>query len=119
MNRRLFLSMTTTLAALTIILSSVSTRADAWQRVADLRTGGGAKEVTVNKKAAAFRVVAVEGTVIINTFVVREGGKKTPYKVARKLVPKQEHVIKLPARTLVTGLRISDDSKGRYIVHWK
>jgi len=104
-------------AAFLCVSFAVDARADAWKRVADLRAGGGAKEVVVNDTVSAFRLVCVEGEVIVNTVVVREGGKKTPHKVARKLLKGQEHVITLNTRKPVSGLRISDQARGRYIVH--
>ena len=90
--------------------------AESWVQVADLQARGGAKEVTVNRKIARFRIICMDGEVTINTIAVREGGSHSKVTVARKLTKGQEHKVELGARKQVSGLRVSDGSGGRYII---
>ena len=52
-------------------------------QVAELTARGGAKEVKLGKvkEASWLMIHAIEGSVTINTIVLREGAKKTPIKV--------------------------------------
>jgi len=106
------------LSALVVLMCSVdSAEAKKFVKLADLSTGGGAKEVACNADAVSIvRIVCTEGHVIINTVVVREGGKKTPHTVARRLEKGQNHAIQLGSPRKVTGIRISDDGNGKYVV---
>ena len=87
-----------------------------WDRVAQLQGAGGAKEVPVNKGISSIRIRCSEGSVTINTVVIREGGRKSPMAVARNLAVGQEHVLNLGSVRMVTGLRISDGGGGTYEV---
>ena len=108
--------LTLSAAALFLSLFTLPAQAESWKEVANLEAKGGAKEVTVNKKIARFRIICMEGEVTINTIAVREGGKHTSVTVARKLSKGEEHKVELGERKMVTGLRISDGSGGRYII---
>ncbi len=103
-----------------IMVSGLNTQeaeAGKWRRVADLSAGGGAKEITINRNVREFRIVCTEGSVIINTVVVREGGKTTPITIGQRLNKGDNRVFSIPSKALVTGLRISDDGRGQYVVH--
>lgn len=89
---------------------------DDWTKIATLTAGGDAKEVSVNKEISQCKIKCTVEPVIINTFVVREGGKKTPIRVAARFTKDQEHVIDLGGKKNVTGFRISDDNRGTYEV---
>ncbi|MDD5705804.1 MAG: hypothetical protein PHR35_07745 [Kiritimatiellae bacterium] len=91
-----------------------------WVKIDDIQAGGGAKELAVNRSVARIAIRALEGDVIINTVVVREGGKKTPYPLAiRRAKGQESYVIELGSRRQVTGLRISDGGRGVYRVSVK
>lgn len=102
--------------ALALVVLSSSVAMAGWQVVSDVTTGGGAKELTVNRSIRLIRIECTSGSVIINTVVVREGGAKTPITVAQKLQTggKWEH--DLGGAHQVTGFRISDSGKGTYTV---
>lgn len=105
-----------------ILLSSVGVQqaeASKWKRVASLSAGAGAKEVAINRDVRDFRIVCTEGSVIINTIVVREGSKTTPVTIAQRLNKDDKREFSIPAKAYVTGLRISDDGRGQYAVHVK
>lgn len=88
-----------------------------WSKLADLKAGGDGKEVSVNRAVTRCRITCTEGSVIINTLVVREGGKKTPIKVVSRIPKGESREIRVADRPLnVSGFRIGDDGRGRYIV---
>jgi hypothetical protein len=89
----------------------------AWQRVAQLQAVGGPKEVAVNRPVSRCLIKCVNGTVIINTVVIREGANKTPFTVAKSLAKGQQHIIELGSNRQVTGCRISDGGGGTYEIH--
>lgn len=90
-----------------------------YAQVAELTAGGDAKEVAVNKEISKCMIEVIEGSVIINTVVVREGGNKTPITVAARLEKGAKHEIALGGAKMVSGLRISDAGRGTYRVHVK
>ncbi len=90
-----------------------------WDKVVTLNAGGDTKEVTINRDISAVRLVWESGTVSIQTVVVRQGAEKTPYTVAGRLEDKAPKEVRLPAKSQVTGLRISDGGRGTYAVYVK
>lgn len=82
----------------------------------ELRAIGEPKEVPVNREVTGCRIEVVNGSVIINTVVVREGGKKTPITVGRRLGVGESVDLPFGPKRLVTGLRISDGGGGTYRV---
>jgi len=90
---------------------------DGWVEVAELTARrGDPKEVGVGYEISGVRIQAVAETVIINTIVTREGSRTTHHRVGGRFTAGQEHVLDLGVPKLVTGLRISDDNRGRYKV---
>jgi len=88
-----------------------------WQRVAELATGGQAKEVALTgEPISRIRILCVEGVVIINSIVLRDDGNTQSYTVARRLPAGAEHILEVGDTRPATGLRISDAAKGRYEV---
>ena len=87
-----------------------------WQKVAELKAGGAAKEVSVDKKISRVRIECTGGSVGINTVVVREGSRKTPMPVTTHIDAGTDKVIDLDKTVAVSGLRISDNGKGTYTV---
>lgn len=95
--------------------------------VADWKT---VAEVTADKKAQAtelaldrtirtVQIECTEGSVIINTLWVREGGAKTEIRVARRFSQGEKQDIDLGYDRNVTGLRISNQGPGKFKVHAK
>ena len=91
-----------------------------WKNLGDFTTGGGAKEIAVNREISEIAIDVKEGQVIINTLWVREGAKKTEITVAKAMNKGDEtHFIKLDGQRNVTGFRVSDGAKGRYRISVK
>jgi hypothetical protein len=86
-----------------------------WHRVADLKAGGDAKEVSVDRRCSSVLIRCTEGAVVINTIVVREGGNKTPVPVTTRINKGEDKIVEFGEKN-VSGLRISDDGDGTYIV---
>ncbi|MCE9614361.1 MAG: hypothetical protein K8T26_08795 [Lentisphaerae bacterium] len=105
-------------AALFLVAGMAQAKSD-WHKVADLTTGGDAKEVAVNREVSKVRIVSESGTVVINTVVVRVGAQKTPHTVGARLAEKEDREIELGSKQNITGLRISDSGKGTYSVYVK
>ncbi|HMP72996.1 MAG TPA: hypothetical protein PKE55_06985 [Kiritimatiellia bacterium] len=87
-----------------------------WTTVATLTAGGDAKEVTFTQEVSRVMITCTEGSVIINTVVVREGTKTTPHRVGTRINKDESQQIRVGDRLNVTGLRISDDGRGEYTV---
>ncbi|MEM7395244.1 MAG: hypothetical protein AAF492_23165 [Verrucomicrobiota bacterium] len=89
-----------------------------WAKVASYNARGSAKEVKCHFGGVeAFRIECTsEEPVIINTVVLRNGGAKKSFTVARKLQKGQKALVKVDPKQTVTGLRISDDGNGNYNV---
>ncbi len=90
-------------------------------QVAELTAKGGANEVKLNKakEASWLMIHAIEGNVVINTIVLREGAKKTPITVATKLTKDQKKEVSLGGRKSLTGIRISNTGGGKYRIYLK
>jgi hypothetical protein len=103
-----------------LMASQMPARADDsdWPKVADLQADGKkeAKEISVGKKTEKIRIKCTEGSVIINTVVVREGAAKDVHTLGKRLNKDEEVKIELGSKKHVDGLRISDDGKGSYKV---
>ncbi len=87
-----------------------------WHTAGEFTAGKDAKEVPINHQISEVQIVCVEGSVIINTIVVREGSKTSPIRVAARLNKGDTHVVRVGDKINVSGLRISDDGRGRYVV---
>lgn len=112
------------LAAMVLLLGvsvalAGSKKKDRWESIADLTAGRDAKEVAVNRSIRMVQIECTEGTVIVNTVVVREGGAKDPITVARRFNAGDKQDLDLGRERNVTGLRISDSGRGRYRVNVK
>ena len=106
--------MTVAVAMLVSLFAGAAVAAD-YKQVASLTAGGKAKEVSVNRSARQCLLRVDEGSVIINTIVVRQGGNKKSVTVARKFQKGKDQVIKFFDQAQpITGLRISDSGTGRY-----
>ena len=103
-----------------LVMTSLPARADDsdWPKVADLQADGKkeAKEISVDKKTEKIRIKCTDGSVIINTVVVREGAAKDVHTLGKRLNKDEEIKIDLGSKKHVDGLRISDDGRGSYKV---
>ena len=90
-----------------------------WTVIADLTAGGGAKEVKEECRASTCLITCTDGSIIINTVVLRQGGKKTPFTVTSRLKKGESKEITIGDDVNVTGFRISDTGRGRYTVSLK
>ena len=88
-----------------------------WHDVGDYSVDGkDAIEVGVDRPSVTYiRIVCTEGSVIINTLVVRAGGAKTPHSLAKRIEKGDNEVIEI-GETKATGFRISHDGRGKYKV---
>ncbi len=103
-------------SSLVSCLLLVPCSAFSWTEISQQHAGGGAKEVAVNRDITKVQFTCRDAPVIINTVVMREGGRKTPFRIGKKFAVNETFVLSLGGRHHVTGLRISDDLKGRYVV---
>jgi hypothetical protein len=116
MNGKRMLAFAVAVAAAVVCGATVVRAGDEYVQVAELTAGGDAKEVAVNKEISKCMIHVVDGSVTINTLVVREGGRKTPIPVTARIEKGSKHEIDLGGRKNVTGFRISDGGRGTYRV---
>lgn len=102
-----------------VLLAGVTVASAGWKLASEVTAGGGAKELAVNRTIQTVQIHCITGPVIVNTIVVREGGKKTPFTVARRFNDGEKQNIDLGQSRNVTGLRISDGGRGTYKVFTK
>ncbi len=102
--------------ATTLILSLIAGlgNALAWSDLTRLTAGGKAKEVAVNRQISRLMIICQDAPVIINTVVVREGGKKTSHTIGKRFNVNEQFILEVGGARQVTGFRISDDLKGNY-----
>lgn len=105
--------------ALSATAAFCDSKKDNWQLLAEQTTGGDAKELVVNRMIRAVQIECSEGSVIVNTVVIREGGSKNPITVARRFNQGEKQDIDLGSVRMVTGLRISDGGRGKYKINTK
>ena len=89
-----------------------------WHDIDDVNvTKKNAVELPVDRPGVTLiRIVCTDGSVVINTLVVREGAKKTPHPIAKRIDKGDFEVIRIEDDTKVTGFRISHDGRGAYKV---
>ena len=102
-----------------MMLATSAARAESknWHDLGEYNVDGkDAIEVQVNRPSVTLiRIVCTEGSVIINTLVVREGGNKTPHSMGKRIEKDGYEVLEI-GETKATGFRISHDGRGRYKV---
>ncbi len=101
------------------IFSATSALAGEWHKVGTFTAGGDAKEMAVNRNCSTCLIKVTDGSVVINTVVIREGDKKTPKTVGRRIEKGDQAEIQVGDKLYVTGFRISDDGRGTYLVYVK
>jgi hypothetical protein len=102
-----------------LLTATLALAGSGWHKVADLDAGGDGKEVAVNRNCSVCLVKVTDGTVIINTIVVREGDKKSPISVSQRIGKGDARQVNVGDKKYVTGLRIGDDGRGHYEVYVK
>ena len=68
------------LIAALVTLGALSASAG-WKVVAEVTAGGDAKELAVNRTIRTVQIECTDGTVVVNTVVIREGAAKEPITV--------------------------------------
>ena len=103
-----------------LVLGATSALAD-WKTVAEITATdkAEARELAVNRTIRTVQIECTEGSVIVNTLWVREGGAKTEIRVARLFNKGDKQDFDLSYDRNVTGFRISDKGPGKYKVHAK
>lgn len=88
-----------------------------WHTVGEFTVNGkDSVELPITRPSVTLiRIVCTDGSVIINTLVVREGGKKTPHTVGKRIEKDDYEIIRMD-ETAATGFRISHDGRGSYKV---
>lgn len=90
--------------------------AGGWTRIGEAKAGGDAKEFAGAGQADTVRILSREGTVVINTLVVREGSGRESFRVSRRLNAGESVEIPLGRHRNISGLRVSDSGRGLYEV---
>lgn len=108
-----------TVMLLVVLCSFESMAEKSGIKVASLTAGGDAKEVEVNQQISKVLLTCTEGSVIINTVVMRDGSNKTPFTIGTRLNKDEVQQISVGDKVNCSGLRISDDGRGTYDVHVK
>ena len=103
-----------------LALSATAAWAD-WQTVAEVTATEKteARELAVNRTIRTVQLQCTEGSVIVMTLWVREGGAKTEIRVARQFNKGDKQDFDLGQDRNATGFRISDKGPGKYKVHAK
>lgn len=107
------------LMVLVSLLFTGSAWAGGWHKIGTFAASKEAKEMAVNRNVDKLLIKVKEGSVIINTVVVRQGDAKTPHKVGARIEAGRQQELSLGDGTYVNGLRISDDGQGLYDVFVK
>ena len=103
-----------------LALSATAAWAD-WQTVAEVSATEKteARELAVNRTIRTVQLQCTEGSVIVMTLWVREGGAKTEIRVARQFAKGEKQDVDLSHARNVTGFRISDKGPGKYVIRAK
>ena len=101
-----------------LALGATTALAD-WHPVADVTATdkSEARELAVNRTIRTVQIECTEGSVIVMTLWVREGGAKTEIRVARQFNQGDKQDFDLGQDRNATGFRISDKGPGKYKVH--
>ena len=78
-----------------------------------------AVELGVGQKVSKVRITCTDGSIIINTLVVRQAGAKTPHTVGARIDKGEEQMIEIGDEVMVDGFRISYDGRGSFKVDVK
>lgn len=107
--------------AVAMVATGATVALAGWGTVAEVTAGskGDAIELAVNRAIRTVQIECTEGSVIVNTVVIREGGAKTPITVARRFNKGDKQDLDLGSVRNVTGLRISNQGPGKFKVHAK
>ena len=102
---------------------TVEAKSSRWHKIASLSANGkDAQEVAIPSDRPAIsviRIVVTEGSVIINTIVVRKGNDKDAITVGDRIEKGNFKEISVGDAVPATGLRISHDGRGQYDVEVK
>ncbi len=95
------------------------TQKAAWRLVTTISGNGEktAQELPGGGAMHKFMLKGTSGSMIINTFVIREGGEAEHFPIATRFAPGQEVVKDLPREYNSTGFRVSREGKGSIEVY--
>ena len=83
-------------------------------RSGEFTAGGGAKEFPFPAGQRRCKIEIIDGSVGFNTIVVRRGGAKQSIRISASYQRGQSFDVPIDAKA--TGIRISDNGRGRYRV---
>ena len=108
------------LALALVVLGATMAQAD-WKTISEITATdkSEARELAVNRTIRTVQIECTEGSVIVMTLWVREGGAKTEIRVARQFAKGEKQDIDLSHVRNVTGFRISDKGPGKYVIRAK
>ncbi len=103
------------LAAAMVVAGATAALAD-WKTVAEVEATARseARELAVNRTIRTMQIECTEGSVIVMTLWIREGGAKTEVRVAQQFNKGDKRDFDLSHERNVTGFRISDKGPGKY-----
>ena len=103
-----------------VAMSATMALAD-WKTVAEIAATdkSEARELAVHRTIRTVQIECTEGSVIVMTLWVREGGAKTEIRVARQFAKGEKQDVDLSYARNVTGFRISDKGPGKYVIRAK
>ena len=106
------------LALAMVVLGATMAQAD-WKTISEITATdkSEARELAVNRTIRTVQIECTEGSVIVMTLWVREGGAKTEIRVARQFNQGDKQDFDLGQNRNATGFRISDKGPGKYKVH--
>lgn len=87
-----------------------------WTLLAERSPGAKPQELAFEGTIRALRIECVEGAVILNAVMIREGGARESFTIGRRLNAGESHDLDLGGERTVGGLRIHDGGRGRYRV---
>ena len=90
------------LIAALVTLGALSASAG-WKVVAEVTAGGDAKELAVNRTIRTVQIECTDGTVVVNTVVIREGAAKESVSYTHLDVYKRQEVEDLIERGIIGG----------------
>lgn len=110
----------TALFAITLLAVAPASAKPKWKNMGDYTADGNAKEIAINRQVSEIAIDCKEGSIIINTIVVRDGAAKQSYRVGQRFNKGDKtYFIKIGDKRNVSGLRISDGGRGTYRISVK
>ena len=105
--------------ALALVVLGATMAQAGWKTISEITATdkSEARELAVNRTIRTVQIECTEGSVIVMTLWVREGGAKTEIRVARQFSKGDKQDFDLGQDRNATGFRISDKGPGKYKIH--